>query len=166
MPPSMPLNLVRTRSLVGYLGEKMNFPWWPTTFYESRSRQFLEPVMPRTYRQARYYGVLEAARRTHDDLLSVGSYHLFRLPEEVEQHLHTIFQQMEEPDVKATETLGISNALDRLRRLAGSTTMDAVGPIAIGHISELNSPRTVQTIAAAYLSAFSHDVKAYPYLLG
>jgi hypothetical protein len=43
---------------------------------------------------------------------------------------------------------------------------DGVGPTAIGNIGDLDSPNTVKAIAAAYLSAFSQDAKAYPYLVG
>jgi hypothetical protein len=78
--------------LVGFLGERAQFAWWPTAFYEASSRLFLEPVFSKTSRLAQYHGVLEAARRLHDEHLSVGSYHLFRLPEEVEQDLHAIVQ--------------------------------------------------------------------------
>ena len=43
-------------------------------------------------RLAQYHGVSEAARRVHDEHLSVGSFHLFRLPEEMEQDLHALLQ--------------------------------------------------------------------------
>ena len=49
-------------------------------------------MFSKTSRLAQYHGVLEAARRLHDEHLSVGSYHLFRLPEEVEQDLHALVQ--------------------------------------------------------------------------
>ena len=81
-------NVLAMRCLVGYLGERAQFAWWPTAFYEPSSRLFLEPVFAKTSRLAQYHGVIEAARRLHDEHLSVGSYHLFRLPEEVEQDLH------------------------------------------------------------------------------
>ena len=40
-------------------------------------------IFPRTSHVAKYHGVAEAARLVHDESLSVGSYHLFRLPEEL-----------------------------------------------------------------------------------
>ena len=81
------------RLLVGYLGERAQGAWWPTAFYEPSGRLFLEPVFGKTARLAQYHGVLEAARRLHDDHLSVGRYHLFRLPEEVEQNLHGLIER-------------------------------------------------------------------------
>ncbi|MCO6433482.1 MAG: BrxE family protein [Nitrosomonas nitrosa] len=52
----------------------------------------MEPVFSKTSHLVQYHGVLEAVRRLHDEHLGVGSYHLFRLPEEVAQDLHTIMQ--------------------------------------------------------------------------
>jgi len=72
--------LLQMRLLVGFLGERAQFGWWPTSFNEASSRLFLEPVFSKTSRLAQYHGVLEAARRLHDEHLSVGSYHLFRVP--------------------------------------------------------------------------------------
>ena len=80
------------RHLVGFLGEQSQFGWWPTAFYGSSSRLFLEPIFSKTSTLAQHYGVVEAARRFHDEHLSVGSYHLFRLPEEIEQDLHEMAQ--------------------------------------------------------------------------
>ena len=80
--------LLEIRGPVGFLGECSQYGWWPTAFYEASSRPFLEPVFTKTARSAQYHGVVAAARRLHDEHLSVGSFHLFRLPEETEQDLH------------------------------------------------------------------------------
>ncbi len=82
--------LLELRLLVGFLGERAQFGWWPTGFYDASSRLFLEPVFAKTSRLAQYHGVVEAARLLHDEHLSVGSYHLFRMPEEIEQDLHSL----------------------------------------------------------------------------
>ena len=158
--------LLRLRLLVGYLGERAQHAWWPTAFYEASSRLFLEPVFSRTPRLAQYQGVLEAARRLHDEHLSVGSYHLFRLPEEVEQDLHHLVQRPEAGEFSLQEMRSKDAALGRLKDLAGAVSVTSVGPTAIGNIGDLDSPNTVRAIAAAYLSAFSQDAKAYPYLVG
>ena len=84
--------ILRLRIVVGYLGESAQYAWWSTSFYEPSSRLFLEPVFSKTSQVAQYHGVIEAARRLHDEHLSTGSYHLFRLPEELEQDLHAMVQ--------------------------------------------------------------------------
>ncbi len=158
--------LLQMRMLVGFLGERAQYAWWPTAFYEASSRLFLEPVFSKTSRLAQYHGVLEAARRLHDEHLSVGSYHLFRLPEEVEQDLHAIVQSSAGEDLANLGPKGKEAALDELKRLAATSTRSSVGPSAVGSIKDLDSTDTLKVIAAAYLSAFNQNAKTYPYLVG
>lgn len=134
-------------------------------FYDASSRLFLEPVFSKTSKMAQYHGVLEAARRLHDEHLSVGTYHLFRLPEEIEQDLHTLVQSKENMlDEQAYRSKEV--ALEALQRLATpSTRILNVGPTAMGNIIDIDSADTLRAIADAYLSAFSHNAKTYPYLM-
>lgn len=152
--------------LVGFLGERAQCAWWPTAFYEASSRLFLEPVFSKTSRLAQYHGVLEAARRLHDEHLSVGSYHLFRLPEEVEQDLHAIVQSSVGEELSSQSSQSKEAALEALKRLSAKNGTSGVGPAAVGNINDLDSTDTLKAIAAAYLSAFTQNVKTYPYLVG
>ena len=158
--------LLQMRMLVGFLGERAQCAWWPTAFYEASSRLFLEPVFSKTSRLAQYHGVLEAARRLHDEHLSVGSYHLFRLPEEVEQDLHAIVQSSAGEELASHTPQSKEAALDALRRLAATSATSSVGPTAVGSIKDIDSTDTLKAIAAAYLSAFTQNAKTYPYLVG
>ncbi|WP_448118431.1 BrxE family protein [Pseudomonas serbica] len=158
--------LLQMRLLVGFLGERAQCAWWPTAFYEASSRIFLEPVFSKTSRLAQYHGVLEAARRLHDEHLSVGSYHLFRVPEEVEQDLHAIVESIAGEKIASQVPNSKEAALDELKRLAATSGMFSVGPMAVGSINDLDSTDTLKVIAAAYLSAFSQSAKTYPYLVG
>lgn len=158
--------LLQLRLLVGFLGERAQFAWWPTAFYEAASRLFLEPVFSKTSRLAQYHGVLEAARRLHDEHLSVGSYHLFRLPEEVEQDLHAIVQSSVGEELASQAPQNKEAALDMLKRLAAMGATSSVGPTAVGSIKDLDSSDALKVIAGAYLSAFSQNAKTYPYLVG
>ncbi len=158
--------LLQMRLLVGFLGERAQFGWWPTAFFEASSRFFLEPVFSKTSRLAQYHGVLEAARCLHDEHLSVGSYHLFRLPEEVEQDLHALVQSNLGDELAGKLPQNKDAALDALKRLAPAGTKASEGPTAVGSIKDIDSPDALNAIAAAYLSAFSQNAKAYPYLMG
>lgn len=158
--------LLQMRMLVGFLGERAQCAWWPTAFYESSSKLFLEPVFSKTSLLAQYHGVLEAARRLHDGHLSVGSYHLFRLPEEVEQDLHATVQSSVGEELASQEPQSKEAALDALKRLAATGGASSVGPMAVGGIKDLDSTDTLKAIAAAYLSAFTQNAKTYPYLVG
>lgn len=158
--------ILQMRLLVGFLGERAQFSWWPTAFYEASSRLFLEPVFSKTSRLAQYHGVLEAARRLHDEHLSVGSYHLFRLPEEVEQDLHTILQSSVGEELASRAPQSKEAALDALKRLAATSTNSSMGPTAVGKIIDLDSPQVLKAIAGSYLTAFSQNDRTYPYLVG
>ncbi|HLA36717.1 MAG TPA: BrxE family protein [Rhodocyclaceae bacterium] len=158
--------LLQMRLLVGYLGERPQFAWWTTSFFGDYSLRSLEFVTPKTSLLAQYHGVVEAARKLHDEHLNVGSYHLFRLPEEVEQDLHAMMQS----SVGGTELAKQAPqdkeaALATLKTLAGAIPSAAVGPTAVGNIDQLSAGETLKSIAGAYVSAFSQNAQTYPYLV-
>ena len=158
--------LLRLRLITGFLGERAQHAWWPTAFYESSSRLFLEPVFAKTSRLAQYHGVVEAARRLHDEHLSVGSFHLFRLPEEVEQDLHALIQAANGAELVADLPATKDIALAALKQVAEGASVRGDGPTMVGQIKDLASPAVSAAIAAAYVSAFTQGVKSYPYLAG
>ena len=96
----------------------------------------------------------------------MGSYHLFRLPEEVEQDLHATVQSGVGEELASQAPQTKEAALDALKRLAATGGASSVGPTAVGGIKDLNSTDTLKAIAAAYLSAFTQNAKTYPYLVG
>lgn len=157
--------LLQMRILIGYLGERAQFAWWQTAFYEASSKNFLDPVFSRTSRLAQYHGVLEAARRLHDEHLSVGSYHLFRLPEEIEQDLHGIVERIVNEEIVSQALQSKEAALGLLRSLVSTSITSIEGPTAVGSIKDIDSPVVLQAIVGTYLKAFSDNVRAYPYLL-
>lgn len=155
--------LLQTRLLVGYLGEKAQFGWWPTAFYDSSARVFLEPVFAKTTRNAQYQAVLEAARRIHDEHLSVGAFHLFRLPEEIEQDLQDLLQ-FDVGEVQTAELgRGQGHCVEALRSLAGGLEAKGEGPIALGSFEDFGKDGSLAVVAATYLAAFTGGHKAYPY---
>jgi len=157
--------ILQLRLLVGFLGERNQCGWWQTSFFGDYSLRSLEFVAPKTAGLAQYHGAVEAARRLHDEHLSVGSYHLFRLPEEVEQDLHALAQS---PRGAATfgelpKTKEI--ALTSLAKMAAADSAIAQGPVSVGSLDALSEPETARSIAGVYAKAFSADIKAYPYLV-
>jgi hypothetical protein len=114
---------------------------------------------------AQYQGVIKAACRLHDEHLSVGCYHLFRLPEEAEQDLHALVQDHADEESANAIVRSTQKALNTLRSIARTNKTTNVGPTAVGRIKDLNSEDVLSRIAAAYFSAFSNDVRTYPYLL-
>ena len=153
------------RLIVGYLGEKGQFGWWPTEFYAETSEAFLSPVFGKTADLARYNGALEAARRLHDEHVGVGRvFHLFRFPAVVEQSIH---QDLVKNGIGAAINSDLASkdtAYAALESLSDSSTTRSEGPIQIGELSDLGSNAWIGKTAACYLNAFSNGTKCFPYL--
>jgi hypothetical protein len=155
---------LQLRLLIGFLGERAQFAWWPTAFYEASSQLFLEPVFSKTFRLAQYHGVLEAARRLHDEHLNVGCYHLFRLPEELEQDLHGMLQNPDSEEFFSPLIKGKETSIDALTQLVATKPAGREGPTAVGRIQDITSIDVINKVASAYLWAFTQNSKTYPYL--
>jgi len=155
------------RLLIGYLGEAAQFNWWPTSFFQPSSKQFLEPVFARTTRLAQYHGVKEAARRLHDEHIGVGSvFHLFRLPEEMEREIHGRFEDQVGIEKLIGELASKDAALHALSVLADGDRSAGEGPISIGKVSDLRTNKAIKETARCYKAAFNQGAKSYPYFLG
>lgn len=152
------------RTVIGYLGEKEQFGWWHSSFFVPHIRSFLAPVFVKTTPLAQYSGVTAAAALVHDERIGVGqAYHLFRLPEAMEQacfrkahHTATMNEMIAQTSDKAT-------ALAYLDQLAGSLPEDAVGPTWVGNNAAVGQPAMWVGAASLYLKGFRNNVPVYPY---
>jgi hypothetical protein len=158
--------IARLRVIVGYLGEKAQFDWWPTGFYTPSSAAFLNPVFARTAPLAQYHGVKEAARRVHDEHIGVGRvFHLFRLPETLEQSL---FEWLQEPTSAAAGHADITSrdtALDALQSFFKTAGAVSEGPVQIGTCADLECDGWLAAAARCYHGAFTKGTRSYPYLV-
>jgi hypothetical protein len=156
--------LAKYRIIVGYLGEKDQFDWWQSSFFTPGSDAFLSPLFGRTRVLAQCNGVTHAAALVHDERIGVGYvYHLFRLPEDIEQGLH---QTLHDPTLgQALQKVTASRdmALGYLRQQSDSTEPTGVGPIRVGNIEALRDQNTWQSVTGAYLYAFEHETMIFPY---
>lgn len=156
--------LLQIRLLVGYLGEKNQFSWWPTTFYGDYSVRSIEFITLKSFQLTQYHGVLEAARKLHDEHLNVGCYHLFRFPEEIEQGLHALMQN-ESTEISWKLPQDKDLAMMALKELSDTTLSNDIGPKMIGGIDLIYADDTPNIIAISYFSAFSQNFKTYPYFV-
>ncbi|RYG90171.1 MAG: BrxE family protein [Alphaproteobacteria bacterium] len=156
-------SILKLRLLVGFLGERAQYAWWPTAFCEPSGRLFLEPIFAKTGHLAQYHGLTEAARHHHDEALSVSAFHLFHLPEEVEQDLHKLMLEHAAPAAEISRYDSAYAALDALTELSDGKVSQALGPIAIGQVSDVANH--LSDIAAVYASAFGSGTQAIPYLV-
>lgn len=155
------------RAVVGYLGERDQAGWWTSTFFTAGSSAFLAPVFGRTQMLARCTGVTRAAAVVHDERIGVGYvYHLFRLPEDMEQRIHVA---LHEPDLARAVAEAVSSrdqALGYLRRQGARSHGTIAGPIRAGDRQEIRSMERWGDVATRYLDAFESGVEVYPYFTG
>ena len=151
------------RAVVGYLGERGQAGWWPSAFFSSDSSSFLAPVFPRTEVLAKTTGVTRAAALVHDERIGVGRvYHLFRLPEEIEQGVHSALQDEDLVKSISEVTTSRDSALHWLRAQAGDHG-SGVGPTLVGDADDLRNAESWRTVAAEYLRGLESDLEVYPY---
>ena len=109
--------LAELRVLVGYLGEQSS-AWWNSHFFGPSALAFLTPVFGRSARQAQYQGVLEAARRVHDEHIGIGrTLHLFHMPEHYEQGAASLVADRERVEACFVHTESPESAQARLEAL-------------------------------------------------
>lgn len=158
--------LLTLRLVVGYLGEKSQFNWWATSFFEPASKTFLAPAFPKTMRLAQYHAVSEAARLLHDEHIGVGNaFHLFRLPEEVEREMHGLVESARTDSDLFVPLSSKDSALQALRAFADGGKGTAEGPVHVARYGEAVKPASLGETAHLYLRAFEQGIRTYPYFL-
>lgn len=156
------LTLAELRVLVGYLGEQSP-AWWGTHFFGQTATAFLAPVFGRSVHQAQYHGVLEAARRAHDEHIGVGRIlHLFHMPEHYEQSAANLIADRQQAKRLMAHATSSDSALARLDALA-SPQQAQEGPTAVGDLGE-DFSALLATVAGLYLDAFRRSIQTYPYI--
>lgn len=158
-------SVVALRLAVGLLGEREQAGWWASAFASSASSAFLGPVFGANVLQAKYQGLVEAARRVHDERIGVGrAFHLFRLPESLEQQLHQAALAVGD-DLSAV--LASSDAARAaLASLADDGAESRPGPTLVGNTDALGDLLWVRRVAMLYLAAISGGVQCFPYFSG
>lgn len=165
----MTLNTLQIKQLsllrvaVGLLGEQANPKWWTSSFCGNNGKAFLSPVFPRTYIHAQCQGVVSAAALVHDDRIGVGNvFHLFRLPEDIEQALQAIAK--DEINAAFTDVMrNVDSATQFLRGYAGSVQKTSQGPVKVGQLSALRDTSGWKDVAAFYLNGFEHQRETFPF---
>lgn len=158
--------LITLQLVVGFLGERDQAAWWDSGFLTSASEAFLSPVFARTTPLARYAGVKEAARRVHDERIGIGRvFHLFHLPESIEQGLFDAMCDPSIADVVLARAASTQSAAMALGELFEVTPTMLEGPVKIGEAKDLTSHRWISAVAAAYRSAFDGGVQCFPYFV-
>jgi hypothetical protein len=158
-------HIIGLRLAVGVLGEHGQAAWWPSMFLGQHANAFLSPIFGSKTRMAQYHGVTEAACRVHDERIGVGRvFHLFRLPETIEQRMSTAFQEdgLSWDMTRCFESTEGAESI--LAGLAKGPVAVKPGPVRLGGADMINSSEGVALVAATYRAAFDAGIKCYPYL--
>ena len=156
-------DISRLRVLVGYLGEHNQANWWSSSFLGRSSEAFLAPIFGNAVENARVVGVTEAARRVHDDAIGVGrTFHLFRLPETLEQELHRTLSASKD----AATPESVDAAIEELKALSSVDSNPKPGPVHVGALDMLADAQWVPVVASHYRAAFAAGVQSFPYFTG
>jgi hypothetical protein len=151
---------LKLRTLVGFLGERQQSDWWSSSFFGPASKGFITPIFGKDHHSAQLIGVTEAARRVHDALIGVGQvFHLFRLPEIMEQDLHAGLRN----STNIPGTGSSDEALAELRALSLQEVAASPGPVRLGPIVMLQGNEWSGPVAAHYAAAFSAGIQSFPY---
>ena len=158
-------DIAELRMVVEFLGEKDQFGWWPCLFFSSSSDQYLSPIFPKTTMIARYQGVKQAAQKLHDISVGKGSvYHLFRLPENIEDMVLELLKDEEYIDGSIEPLLNKEAALSKIENMATNKEKGKEGPTLLGDFNVDKLDEVIGKMANNYLEAFKKNIKSYPYL--
>lgn len=151
------------RVAVGLLGERANPRWWTSSFCSNNGKAFLSPIFPRTYIYSQYQGVVSAAALVHDDRIGIGKvFHLFRLPEDMEQGIQAIFKD-ESKEALAGVMKDVDSATEFLRAYANGVQKMSQGPVKVGQLLALRNPSGWKDVASFYLNGFEHQRETFPF---
>lgn len=157
-------DIAKLRIAVGYLGERERLGWWQSSFFTDWSKSFLSPIFSRTQLLAQYAGVIQAAALIHDERIGIGRvYHLFRLPEVVEQGLRQMVLRPEFGDEIAAHISGQESVQSFLNLQAAEVEMTATGPVYIGQVGDIYGEQAWRAVAAHYARGFEQNYQVFPY---
>lgn len=154
----------KLRLCVGYLGEKDQFAWWQSSFFTEGSNAFLSPLFSRTQVLAQCNGVTRAAALIHDESIGVGHvYHLFRLPEDMEQGIHQTLLDAGVERIVQSVTVSSEATLEHIERSIAENEPSGEGPIRVGKVSDMQNKEYWKIVAGYYQFAFQENLRIYPY---
>lgn len=157
------MDIVKVRLAVGYLGERDQGAWWPSTWLSPTAPSFLSPIYGDKLAIAQYGGIVETARRVHDERIGIGRvFHLFRLSEALERRLHeTVASENESNALPGFVAADDAEAL--LAQLAAPAAKIDAGPIRVGDIKDLDRWDWISELAGRYQAAFEKSEQTFPY---
>ena len=157
-------SILNLRLIVSYICENLSPPWWKSDIFGNSSIQMFEDIFPQTPILAQYHAAKNAGMNFHDQRLSKGTFHLFRLKEELEQDLHSYVLEHSDEQIKNIPT-SLDDATSKLKLISEKNIEVRDGPYLIEHQDHEMDLFLLKQFAEVYLMAFNSNVKAIPYIL-
>ena len=142
------------------MGEKDNFGWWGSSALSTTGAQYHKILFPRTSNKSSALATVQAAKAHHDSRVgATRTYHLFRLPSEIEKR---IFDSIDEqgllPDSRSKD-----DCLAELEQMEDGQNENGTGPVMIGGSKDVTKTTSISQIASLYLNAFKSGQNCIPY---
>ena len=148
------------RLLIGRLGEKDNFDWWGTSALSSTGKKYHQILFPRTYGKSSALVAFKAAETYHDSGIGRSrSFHLFRLPSEIEKRVFECLNNESELSSSRSK----DDCLNQLLEVGSDFKVNSQGPIRLGDLKDILKQSSIGRIASVYLHAFQTNQNCIPY---
>lgn len=146
------------RLQVAYAGEASEPSWWPTTCLTAEAALDFKALFSEAAPAVAWQLSSHAACQAHDKWLSGMDYHLFRLPEGLEEAIYHTGLQLS--STRAQALLAQKSALLPATEVSGTT---ATGPHRLGSSADLLSGNVLPLLRACYAAAFAAGNQTFPY---
>ncbi len=157
----------RLQALVLALGESADPAWWKTGFMNETGLRFLERIYPRTFLSAAVCSAGKAASNIHDRAVGrIGAYHLFRLPESLENEISRMPLETNQAFLSTLrDALGRPERLmELLIQICGRVEREgSFGARRMGTDRDLMTIAGIKKTAAVYYQAFMENKLSFPY---
>lgn len=148
------------RLQVAYQGEQAPSPWWSTSCLSDDAELDFRALFGDAAPMVAWQISMQSACDEHDKRISGMDYHLFRLPEGLEEAIYHLGLRL---------PVNIAQAwLDRKSELAsfgGSSPLSVNGPQQVGDSTSLLDGTALTTLRNIYAQAFETNTQAYPYFV-
>jgi hypothetical protein len=146
------------RLQIAYAGEASKPCWWPTACLTAGAALDFKALFADAAPAVAWQLSSQAACQAHDKWLSGMDYHLFRLPEGLEEAIYHTGLQLSSSQAQAL--MGQKEALLTSSEAAGTA---ATGPHRLGNSSDLIAGTALPVLRACYAAAFAAGYQAFPY---
>jgi hypothetical protein len=146
------------RLQVAYAGEASKPAWWPTACLTAGAVLDFKALFSEAAPAVAWQLSSQAACQAHDKWLSGMDYHLFRLPEGLEEAIYHTGLQLSSAQAQA-----LLAQRESLLTAAATTGTSTSGPHRLGSSTDLLTGQALPALRACYTAAFAEGVQVFPY---